>query len=237
MHGAGRGRLPAGRPRLRRSGVRHHGAPLCTGARRRGNRLRALRRARPQGLTLLIATYDIERAAGIVARRLAAEGITVAGVRLDSSDLGAHIRAILDAAGQHAIQIFVSSGPDEIVSETLCRARTPINGIGVGTSLATTSDAPALDCADKLLEYAGRPRGKRREGSATWPGRKQVHRSVGPDGTLACGVVALLDEAVGGTRLLRPAMRAGRSVADLSARVQARAHAAAAAAQLPQPLR
>ena len=38
-------------------------------------------------------------------------------------------------------------------------------------------DAPALDCAYKLQEYAGQPRRKRSEGKATWPGRKQVYRS------------------------------------------------------------
>ena len=50
-------------------------------------------RSRPRDLVLLIDTYDTERAAERVvalAHRLAAEGITVSGVRIDSGDLGEH---------------------------------------------------------------------------------------------------------------------------------------------------
>src|SRR3954451_7809492 len=73
-------------------------------------------RVRPQALTLLIDTYDTERGAAIVARlapRLAASGITIGAVRLDSDNLGQHaraVRAILDAAGLHGIRIFASGG-------------------------------------------------------------------------------------------------------------------------------
>ena len=60
----------------------------------------------------------------------------------------------------------------------MLRAGAPIDGFGVGTSLTTSSDVPALDCAYKLQEYAGLPRRKRSSGKATWPGRKQVWRSL-----------------------------------------------------------
>ena len=200
-------------------------------------------RVRPQALTLLIDTYDTERAAGIVARlapRLAADGITIGSVRLDSGDLAAHarkVRAILDEAGLRHIRIFASGGLDESSLLALCRGDAPIDGFGVGTSLATSADAPALDCAYKLQEYAGRPRRKRSEGKATWPGRKQVFRRFDAAGRIAGDVVALVGEAVDGEPLLQPAMRAGRRVADFPALAEARAHAAAALAQLPEPLR
>ena len=199
--------------------------------------------ARPHGLTLLIDTYDTECAAALVARlapRLAAAGSPVVAVRIDSGDLGAHarqVRAILDAAGQREIRIFASGGLDEQSLMRLCRSGAPIDGFGIGTSLTTASDAPALDCAYKLQEYAGRARRKRSEGKATWPGPKQVYRRIAPDRRIAGDTVALLGEAAAGEPLLRPAMRAGRRVAGFPDLAAARAHAAGALAQLPEPLR
>jgi len=200
-------------------------------------------RVRPKALTLLIDTYDTERGAAIVCRlapRLAAEGITIGAVRLDSGDLGAHaraVRAILDAAGLQAIRILASGGLDEHSLLSLCRGGAPIDAFGVGTSLTTSADAPALDCAYKLQEYAGRPRRKRSEGKATWPGRKQVYRRTNTDGTIAGDVVALIGEKVEGEALLRPAMRGGKRVDGFPTLAEARAHAAAALAQLPETLR
>ena len=200
-------------------------------------------RVRPKALTLLIDTYDTERGAAIVAGlapRLAAEGITISAVRLDSGDPASHaraVRAILDAADLQAIHIFASGGLDEHNLFELCRGGAPIDGFGVGTSLTTSSDAPALDCAYKLQEYAGRARRKRSEGKATWPGRKQVYRGYHADGTIAGDVVALIDERVNGEPLLRPAMRKGKRVAGLPSLAQARLHAASCLARLPDPLR
>lgn len=200
-------------------------------------------RARPRALTLLIDTYDTERGAAIVAALaplLAAQGITVGAVRLDSGDLGAHARAvrgILDGAGATGIRIFASGGLDEHSLQALCDAGAPIDGFGVGTSLTTSSDAPALDCAYKLQEYAGVARRKRSEGKATWPGPKQVYRSYAADGTIAGDVVALVDEPAAGEKLLRPAMRNGRRVEGFPTLAQARAHAAASLACLPPALR
>ena len=200
-------------------------------------------RVRPQALTLLIDTYDTERAAGIVARlapRLATEGITVGAVRLDSGDLAAHarnVRAILDAAGLQKIRIFASGGLDEHALLALCRGGAPIDGFGIGTSLTTSADAPSLDCAYKLQEYAGRPRRKRSEGKATWPGCKQVYRRYDKAGAIAGDVVALVGEEVHGEPLLRPTMRGGRRVAGFPGLEAARAHAAGAMSRLPQALR
>jgi nicotinate phosphoribosyltransferase len=200
-------------------------------------------RVRPKALTLLIDTYDTECGAAIVASiapRLAAQGITNSAVRLDSGDLAAHaraVRSILDAAGWQSIHIFASGGLDEHKLSTLCRSGAPIDGFGIGTSLTTSSDAPALDCAYKLQEYAGRPRRKRSEGKATWPGRKQVYREYHANGMIAGDFVALTGESMKGEPLLRPAMRGGKRVNGLPGLADARLHAASCLACLPESLR
>ena len=63
-------------------------------------------------------------------------------------------------------------------------AKAPIDGFGIGVNLDASIDAPSLDCAYKLQEYAGKPRRKLSEGKVTWPGRKQVWRAYGT--TAAC---------------------------------------------------
>jgi len=192
-------------------------------------------RAHPENTTLLIDTYDTEAGAQKVvelAPRLAREGIKVKAVRLDSGDLAAHarkVRRILDEGGGRDIRIFASGGLDEYELEKLSAA--PIDGFGVGTSLVTSSDAPGLDCAYKLQEYAGVARRKRSEGKATWPGRKQVFRSA--DGDL----LGLASEHQAGTPLLQPVMRAGKRLAPAEPLAAARARARDALAWLPAQLR
>lgn len=199
--------------------------------------------ARPKSLTLLIDTYDTEAGARLVVRlapRLAGSGITIAAVRLDSGDLAMHarnVRAILDAADLRQVRIMASGGLDEHSLQALVRQGAPIDSFGIGTSLTTSSDAPALDCAYKLQEYAGRPRRKLSEGKATWPGRKQVWRHFEADGTIAHDTVALAEEPPCGEPLLHPVLRAGRRVKDGPTLTQVHAHAAASLGSLPRPLR
>ena len=199
-------------------------------------------RARPQGIILLIDTYDTERAAARVvplARRLTPEGITIRGVRLDSGDLAEHarrVRRILDAGGLKDAIIFASGGLDEDQLAEFTRTGAPIDGYGVGTSLTTSSDAPALDCAYKLQEYAGVARRKRSEGKATWPGRKQVWRRYAPDGTMIGDRLGLEGDAHEGTPLLIPIMRAGRRIAPAPTLTELRRHAADELRRLPAPL-
>jgi nicotinate phosphoribosyltransferase len=192
---------------------------------------RAFARSNPDNTVLLLDTYDTEEAARLAVRlvaELAANGIRVRAVRLDSGDLDAlsrRVRAILDAAGQREISIFASGGIDEDQLAGLARAGAPIDGFGVGTSLTTSSDVAALDCAYKLQEYAGIARRKRSTGKATWPGRKQVWRRHDGAGTMAGDTIALETGAHPGDTLLQPAMRGGRRVApdpDLAA-IRARA--------------
>jgi nicotinate phosphoribosyltransferase len=200
-------------------------------------------RARPDGLVLLIDTYDTEAAAAKVvalAPTLRAQGITIRGIRLDSGDLAAHARAvrtILDRGGLAEVHILASGGIDEYALERLVADGAPIDGYGVGTSLTTAQDAPALDCAYKLQEYAGKPKRKRSEGKATWPGRKQVFRRFDGDGAMAGDVIALANDAQPGAPLLRPVMRAGRRVGAPVALDAVRAETLRQLAALPAALR
>ncbi|HEX7640044.1 MAG TPA: nicotinate phosphoribosyltransferase, partial [Burkholderiaceae bacterium] len=173
----------------------------------------AFARAHPHAATYLVDTYDTEAAVArlvAIAPALARAGVTIGGVRLDSGDLAAHARAvrgILDAGGLSAATIFASGDLDEHRIDALVRGGAPIDGFGVGTALATSSDAPSLDMVYKLQAFAGVPRRKRSEGKATWPGARQVSRRLDADGRLAGDTVHLLDEPCAGRPLLQPCMR------------------------------
>jgi nicotinate phosphoribosyltransferase len=199
-------------------------------------------RSRPEHATLLIDTYDTERAAERVvalAPRLAALGVAVKGVRLDSGDLADHarkVRRILDQGGLGEVAIFASGGLDETILQRHSAARVPIDGYGIGTSLTTSQDAPALDCAYKLQEYAGKPKRKRSEGKATWPGRKQVFRRYAGDGAMAGDLLTLEGDSSSGEPLLRQVMRGGERIASPSL-AEARALAATQLARLPEHLK
>lgn len=200
-------------------------------------------RAHPDNTVLLIDTYDTEVGAAKVvalARRLKREGIVIQAVRLDSGDLGDHarkVRRILDDGGFPEIRIFASGGLDERIVHDLLAAGAPIDGFGIGTSLVTSEDAPALDCAYKLQEYAGLPRRKRSEGKATWPGRKQVYREHDRAGRLAGDVITVETDACPGEPLLQPVMKAGRRVAPPPPLEQIRGRTIAGMGKLPPRLR
>ena len=194
-------------------------------------------------MTLLIDTYDTENAArqsGRLAPRLRQAGITIRAVRIDSGDLAAlskKVRRILDDGGLTDVSIFVSGGLDEDKLAALVGSGAPISGYGIGTSLVTSEDAPTLDCAYKLQEYAGLPRRKRSTGKATWPGRKQVWRSYGPDGRMAGDVLGLEGDAPAGEPLVRLVMQNGRRVDPPATLADIRGRAARELARRPEPLR
>jgi nicotinate phosphoribosyltransferase len=102
--------------------------------------------------------------------------------------------------------------------------------------LTTSSDAPALDCAYKLQEYAGIARRKRSAGKETWPGRKQVWRTFGTDGVMMKDAMGLEEDRVAGKPLLRSVLRAGKRVAALPSLAEIRDTAAQSLHALPKPL-
>ena len=200
-------------------------------------------RARPEGVTLLIDTYDTEAAARKIvtlAPRLAADGINIRGVRIDSGDLIAlsrSVRRILDDGGLADVTIFASGGLDEHSIAAAVAANAPINGFGVGTSLTTSSDLPALDCAYKLQEYAGLPRRKWSPGKATWPGRKQVWRQHDVSGRMTEDIVSTNDDRQPGEPLLRQVMASGRRLEGALTLAEIRTRVTQELERLPELLR
>jgi nicotinate phosphoribosyltransferase len=146
---------------------------------------RAFARSFGEATVLLVDTYDsvqgVERAIE-VAYQFRERGVELQGIRLDSGDLVSLSRAArsaLDEAGFPDVRVLASGGLDECEVERLLGAGAPIDGFGVGSSLAVSTDAPVLDTVYKLVEFDARPVRKTSEGKATWPGRKQVWRDPG----------------------------------------------------------
>ena len=199
-------------------------------------------RAQPDNVVFLIDTWDTEAAAHKVvslAPELAAAGIRIRGVRIDSGDLADHarrVRRILDGGGLTDVIIFASGDLDEYALRDLLEGGAPVNGFGVGTRVDTSSDQPYLDCAYKLQEYAGRARRKRSEGKATWPGRKQVYRRYDAEGRMAGDVVTLETDFQAGQPLVVPVMRHGRRIVPAPTLADARRTAAENLARLPRAL-
>ncbi|TLG79197.1 nicotinate phosphoribosyltransferase [Methylocystis sp. B8] len=190
--------------------------------------------------TLLVDTYDtIEGVKKVVAlARERGANFKIRAVRLDSGDLDAlsrEARRILDDAGLSHVQIVASGGLDETKIHELTSRAAPIDIFGVGTDMAVSSDAPALDIAYKLTEYAGEGRMKLSAGKRSLPGRKQVFREF-RDGVAVGDVIARHSETLAGVPLLQPVMLSGRRVAASPDLQKIRAYAKEQIAVLPPKL-
>jgi nicotinate phosphoribosyltransferase len=198
--------------------------------------------SRPEGVVLLIDTYDTEAGARKVvqlAPKLKADGIAIRGIRIDSGDLATmatKVRGILDAGGLKDVIILVSGGINEDVLQVMTATKVPIDGFGIGVNLDASIDAPSLDCAYKLQQYAGKPRRKLSEGKVTWPGSKQVWRTYGDDQRMRGDIVSLATDSQPGEPLILPVMRAGKRIAPAPTLAAIREHAARELARLPAPL-
>lgn len=161
----------------------------------------------------LIDTYDTIEGA----RQAAGIGRPLWGVRLDSGDLlhlSREVRRILDEAGMTGVKIMATNDLDETTIAALVRQGAPIDVFGVGTSLATSFDAPALSAVYKLVELQTggftRYASKHSEGKRTLPGAKQVFRFADRD------VIGLQTEPVpaDAQRLLNQVMVDGEAIVD-----------------------
>jgi nicotinate phosphoribosyltransferase len=199
--------------------------------------------ANPGNVVFLIDTYNTEAGAQKVvelAPLLTAKGIDIKGVRLDSGDLGEHarqVRNILDKGGLTKTTIFASGDIDEYKLEQLLAQHAPIDGFGIGTRMDTSADAPYLNCAYKLQEYAGQARRKRSEGKATWPGRKQVYRHYDAEGCMSADMLTLADSPSEGQPLLEMVMQNGRTLAPYPSLETLKKHARKQLNSLPPALK
>ena len=190
--------------------------------------------------TLLVDTYDtLEGVRKVIelGRKLG-DRFRIAAVRLDSGDLASlavATRQLLDQAGLEKIRIFASSGLDEYKVQALVASGAPIDAFGVGTKLAVMEDAPDLDMAYKLVEYAGRGRLKLSTRKVLYPGRKQVFRQI-EKGRMLRDTIGRFDEQLPGEPLLKPLILGGRPIAQVNLN-ESRLRLQREMARLPETLR
>ncbi len=129
----------------------------------------------------LLVDFGLWRAHGAEAGLLAARAGYLAGMS-GSATVLAELRFGVPAFGTMA-HSFVQAHDDETQAFLDFARDHPRDAVLL---LDTSADAPYLDCAYKIQEYAGRLRRKRSEGKATWPGRKQVYRRIEGAWRLPC---------------------------------------------------
>jgi len=185
----------------------------------------------------LIDTFDTVEGARVAASL----GKPVWGVRLDSGDLIAlsrAVRRILDDAGLAEARIMASGDLNERKIRDIVAAAAPIDVFGVGTELATSSDAPALSAVYKIVEIEAdnvkRYTAKFSEDKITLPGAKQIFRYPDRDVVGLAGEPAPAPDA---EELLRPVILSGKLVEPLPGVRAARDRAARALARLPEACR
>jgi nicotinate phosphoribosyltransferase len=116
----------------------------------------ALADAMPDNIILLVDTYDSHRGvqkAIETAKKLAARGKKLIGIRLDSGDLtqlSIDARKLLDDAGFPEVLIYASNDLDEYIIENMRQQGCRIDAWGVGTKLVTATEQPSLGAVYKL---------------------------------------------------------------------------------------
>jgi nicotinate phosphoribosyltransferase len=179
--------------------------------------------------TLLIDTYDPLAAA----EKLAAQKISVKGIRLDSGDLGSLSEQI-----QHILpetQIYVSGDLDEWEIQRLRERGAPIAGYGIGNRLVTGNPVNGVY---KLVEIKGIPTMKKSSQKATYPGRKQIFRHY-QGGKLVSDRLGLAEESPeeGEIPLLELFLQAGQLVQELDTLESIQKRTRLGVSQLPEATR
>ncbi len=132
----------------------------------------AFHRYFPTG-TLLLDTFDTVAAAERLAQRVNAGEIELTGVRIDSGNLEQLSKAVRSLLPN--VPIIASGDIDETEIARLKASSACIDGYGIGTKLVT--GAP-VNGVYKLVEIDGIPVMKNSSGKVTYPGRKQIWRTL-----------------------------------------------------------
>ncbi|MCY0876751.1 MAG: nicotinate phosphoribosyltransferase [Firmicutes bacterium] len=169
---------------------------------------RAYADAYPTQCVLLVDTYDVLRSgiphAICVGLELRDHGHELYGIRIDSGDLAYLSKAArkqLDRAGFPDVKIIVSDDLDEETIRDLLLQGAPIDAWGVGTSLITAKDCPALGGVYKLAaqwvdgRYEPLIKVSENPAKVTNPGKKRSVRFY-VDGTASADLLLLDDEAL-----------------------------------------
>ncbi|MBX6384695.1 MAG: nicotinate phosphoribosyltransferase [Microbispora sp.] len=166
------------------------------------------------GTTLLVDTYDVEKAVR-AAVDLAGPGL--GAVRIDSGDLAVvavEVRRLLDELGANHTRIVVTSDLDEFAIAALAAA--PVDAYGVGTALATGSGHPTASLVYKLVareDHTGglQPVAKASVGKPSIGGRKWAYRRT-HDGTAVAEVITRAPVDTDDRPLLAELVRDGKVV-------------------------
>jgi nicotinate phosphoribosyltransferase len=184
------------------------------------------------GAPLLIDTYDTVAAAQRLAEKLKSGEMQLTGVRLDSGDLvslSKQVRSLLPN-----VSIFASGDLDEWEIQRLKQEGAEIDGYGLGTKLVTGSPVNGVY---KLVDIDNIPVMKQSSGKLTYPGRKQIFRSL-QDGKVQTDRLGLISEtAVSETPLLQLVMKEGEQLQPPESLAAIRQRTSASVASLPEETR
>ncbi|WP_426623644.1 nicotinate phosphoribosyltransferase [Leifsonia sp. McL0607] len=148
------------------------------------------------GTTLLVDTFDVERAIETAVR---VAGPELGAIRLDSGDLPKLVRRVrdqLDRLGATRTRITVTNDLDEFTIAAL--SSSPVDSYGVGTSVVTGSGAPASGMVYKLAAHrdgAGEwvAVAKKSDGKPSIGGRKHPVRRLDASGRAVAEVVHIVE--------------------------------------------
>jgi nicotinate phosphoribosyltransferase len=157
---------------------------------------------------LLIDTYNTLEAAKRLREKVNAGKMQLTGVRIDSGDLvelSQQVRSILPD-----IQIIASGDLDEWEIDRLNKAGAFIDGYGIGTKLVT---GVPVNGVYKLVEIDNIPVMKESSNKTTFPGRKQIFRTIN-NGIIQQDRLGLIEEEAKkeDITLLQLAMQNGKRI-------------------------
>ena len=137
---------------------------------------------------ILIDTYDTVAAVKRLQNKVDAGEMKVMGVRIDSGDLVELSQKVSFHLPE--TKIFASGDLDEWEIARLKQEGATIDGYGIGTKLVT---GETVNGVYKLVEIDRIPTMKESSNKVTYPGRKQIFRTV-VDGAVECDRLGLYDE-------------------------------------------